>query len=269
MNYKTTFKSGIKGEFLKHKEKPFNPQDPTLFQAAVAQGYDDAKRTFTNIGEVWKANPQFREEFFKAIAEKIQEIFIKSPAKGFDDWHKETCDLFLNMLLQKGYENATYGQAQKVINLAFKYLYCLDGAETYGEVFDLCHMPLDGFTLEWFYRQCKYGNPEKKIVKGKMDKWSALAGYGDERQDVYQTTDKKEHYTYFFYQKQIREWLAKGQTPLQTEFEIWSEIQKHRAAEAFLFSLIGPITKAEKDKILKRSLKEKLDEIEKHLSNWR
>ena len=32
--------------------------------------------------------------------------------------------------------NARYGQAQKVVNMAFKYLYCCDGAEVYKSKFE-------------------------------------------------------------------------------------------------------------------------------------
>ena len=52
--------------------------------------------------------------------------------------------------------DARYGQAQKVINMAFKYLYCCEGAEKYNSKFADCHMPLDQFTLAWFFME---GNP--------------------------------------------------------------------------------------------------------------
>jgi hypothetical protein len=41
--------------------------------------------------------------------------------------------------------------AQKIVNMAFKYLYCFDDANIYYKKFADCHMPLDRFTLKWFY----------------------------------------------------------------------------------------------------------------------
>jgi hypothetical protein len=41
--------------------------------------------------------------------------------------------------------------AQKIVNMAFKYLYCFDDANIYYNKFADCHMPLDRFTLKWFY----------------------------------------------------------------------------------------------------------------------
>lgn len=42
----------------------------------------------------------------------------------------------------------TFGHAQKIVNMAFKYLYCCHGAEKYEDtVFSHCHMPLDRNTI--------------------------------------------------------------------------------------------------------------------------
>ena len=161
--YKDSFKKQIKGPFASYVKEnetaPLDKKNINIFTAAVAQGYDDAKRTFTGIGDIWESfstednTPtnelpnQNRDAFFEIIARKIQSLFT-NPWENFDEWHYETCNLFINTLKKKNYE-ATYGQAQKVINMAFKYLYCLYGADSkeYCTVFDKCHMPLDSFTL--------------------------------------------------------------------------------------------------------------------------
>ena len=69
--------------------------------------------------------------------------------KEFDDWHEKICEDFLKRFRLK---DNKYGKAQKVINMTFKYIYCLEGAKEREDYFRFCHMPLDSITLEWFYR---------------------------------------------------------------------------------------------------------------------
>ena len=66
-----------------------------------------------------------------------------------------------------------------MINMTFKYIYCLEGAKEREDYFRFCHMPLDSITLEWFYRLKEKGvkitidNKEEKICR-KYPSWSNL-----------------------------------------------------------------------------------------------
>ena len=89
----------------------------------------------------------------------------------FDDWHNDTCNKILKDLNKASNKKATYGMAQKIVNMAFKYLYCFDDANIYYNRFADCHMPLDSFTLKWFY---------SKVVKksgNKTTTWSNLKDF--------------------------------------------------------------------------------------------
>lgn len=153
----------------------------------------------------------------------------------FDEWHNKTCELFLNILdgtgefekYTKAYTGLAYGKAQKIVNMMFKHLYCLAGADAYEDHFKHCHMVLDNFTLEWFKR---------KMGKKRIDSWSNLV-YKDSSTD---------HNDYMFYQENVRTYFQKtdssnseykGLSPFQAEFYIWPEIQLHLAAESFIFEL--------------------------------
>lgn len=74
----------------------------------------------------------------------------------------------------------TGGQAQKVVNMAFKYLYCSplgDSGSAYQDYFNYCHIPLDSFTLAGLKRveALKVKDPEQKELKKALDKsWSKL-----------------------------------------------------------------------------------------------
>lgn len=141
----------------------------------------------------------------------------------FDHWHNKTCEQFLEILdgakaytnYTKAYTGLAYGKAQKIVNMMFKHLYCIDGADRYDDYFKHCHMVLDNFTLEWFKRTLG----EKRI-----DSWSNLI-YKDPSVD---------HNDYMFYQAKIRQYFLPtnsqkhtyaGLTPFQAEFYIWPEIQ--------------------------------------------
>lgn len=146
---KDTFVNGIiKGPFLKRRKNgttQFDKSDNQLFKDAVYQGYLDDCRTFVGI----KGD---KHKVFGVLAKEIQKYFTASTAElsqnFFDDWHKRFCDYFINQLEKKCDYHATYGQAQKVVNMAFKYLFCCDGINEH--YFDFCHMPLDSITLKWY-----------------------------------------------------------------------------------------------------------------------
>lgn len=170
--------------------------------------------------------------------------------KAFDKFHALACETVMDFLKAQHYEpeHITYGKAQKVVNMTFKHIYCLDGAYLKEDWFIPCHIALDSFTLEWFCRNIQ------GITKGCVDSWSALQNVaetipnlpkGYAGMSMYSKTVKKEgkqpeilkFYTYSQIVSLIRSYFAgehpfKGLCPLQAEFYIWPEIQLHLAAEA-------------------------------------
>ena len=89
------------------------------------------------------------------LREKLADRFCKyfkdpapSTESDFDKIHSDFCDFFLTEL-NKIFASTPqeFGKAQKVINMAFKYLYCFDDATSYLPHFTYCHMPIDSYTL--------------------------------------------------------------------------------------------------------------------------
>lgn len=90
----------------------------------------------------------------KLLAPTIYKYFNK-PGKvannqsNFDEFHHEICQRFLDKLNKirnmVGLQSATYGNAQKMINILFKYLACFDDYPKYADLFSYCHMPIDGY----------------------------------------------------------------------------------------------------------------------------
>ena len=158
------FRDGLKTDFFRKNKFDCNNLD--AFQEAVKAGYGDAKRTFTGIGKLW--SDAQRNEFFKALAGELQKQFTSEPEAT---WHEDLCSYFCTELSKLGYKTVTYGQAQKVINMALKYLFCMEDAEQY-DLFKQCHMPLDSFTLSWYHKAAKKAGKKPPITR--EHKWSRL-----------------------------------------------------------------------------------------------
>ena len=121
----------------------------------------------------------------------------------------------------------TFGQAQKIVNMAFKYLFCLAKDEKIRQKFDVCHMPLDGIMLEWIFRNCKNVDGTVLLKKHK-GAWSKMNKGSDEEQ-----IDNEVYYTYEFYRKILL--YSFPDTPLlQLDFENWREMSLVMAVEAYL-----------------------------------
>ena len=198
--YVKSFINSIKKAPLSQKEnRNFSQQD--IYKNAVYQGYLDASRTFTRISEIGTDN---RDKVFEEVAEKISEFFKNeedASEEVFDEKHKCFCDCLINKFKEKQY-TITYGKAQKIVNMAFKYLYCCEGAKNKEKLFKFCHMTLDTYTLNWVKK-----NTSIKRTK----EWSKL--------------DKEE---YLDIQKAIRKTInengnLKKYTVLQNEFIIWPD----------------------------------------------
>lgn len=118
---------------------------------AVKLAYRDAQRTMKGIGK----NDNKKTETLSNITDEIKKYFDNEPApkgeKAFDNFHNSFCNIWCDAF--KGSNLGTYGKAQKIVNMTFKYLYCCDDFRTTKEEhFAYCHMPLDSYTLEWFKR---------------------------------------------------------------------------------------------------------------------
>ena len=239
-----TINRGPLKEYFPKKKEDIDWDKDKIYVEALYQGYLDACRTFEWSEKVKKDYPNEKEkrgyiegEFKLGIACKIREYLNNSKACSFDVFHGELCENLKECFREKE-TNITYGQAQKIINMAFKYLYCL--YYKYGELkeeqFADCHMPLDSFSLEWFKRWIsanakEYWKEEGNFKKGSVGSWSSM--------EVSNYKDKEGiKYGYKVYLKYIRKYCEDYNkekiTPLELDFIVWPQIQKIMAAEAFI-----------------------------------
>ncbi|MBQ3544835.1 MAG: hypothetical protein IJA34_07620 [Lachnospiraceae bacterium] len=217
--YVEEFKNVIKkGEFKENLKGELNNNTTlSVYYNAIYSGYLDACRTFTNN--------KLEKNADKRITKLSEEImsYLNNKDKQFE------LEKYCKILIDD--QKMTFGQAQKIVNMAFKYLYCLINfdneidKEYYLNKFKPCHMPLDRIMLEWLRRNSE--SVEKKSVGA----WSKIT---DGAEDV----DKDGKYTYGFYQKVIKTISEKeNRTPLELDFLNWKEMSLILAAEDFLKSI--------------------------------
>ena len=89
------------------------------------------------------------------LAVRIYEYFSKPlpiTKNDFDMFHNEVTKWFLDELnkIRKfaGLSNAKYGNAQKMINVLFKYLACFEDYPKYLLFFNYCHIPIDSYMMK-------------------------------------------------------------------------------------------------------------------------
>ena len=175
-----------------------NSKHGDIYACAVYQAYLDMCRTVSGAGKGkrQKAVAQTLDN----LAESLQAYFASKPktsADAFDGWYSSVASA-------RFYAGLTFGQIQKLLNMAFKYLYCCkDVRETKPDHFACCHMALDGYTLAWYKRECA------SDYDGEA--WSAI-------DDVRK---------YYRIQNDIRTKLE-GENVLLAEFDIWTD-EKARA----------------------------------------
>jgi hypothetical protein len=103
------------------------------------------------------------------IGNRIFKYFNSEPNTAnnqvnFDVFHKSLCKKFLNDInrirASVGYADMSYGQAQKLINLSFKYISCFSDYLLFADLFEYCHIIIDNKVLN------NLGQPSLSIIFG-------------------------------------------------------------------------------------------------------
>lgn len=196
----------IKNMIFRVGNKFLSVKKPDDVLYAVKNGYKAMQpRTFDKIKDDAQIIEAQKEKMLKDLAQVFADYFT-SPPVNFDDWHKDTCEKFLDdlnsLLKQSGYKSVAYGKAQKIVNVTFKNLYLFDDADQYSKLFEDCHFILDSANMEWYNTQV--------ASVSVTTAWSNL-----------------DYPTYNQIQKEIKTYLSKQAqypiNPFEAEFSIWSD----------------------------------------------
>lgn len=202
---------------------------------AVKKAYIDmSPRTFKNENEDEKQalDSEKKKELFEELANKIAD-YMKDGTNDFDAWHNKLCERFIVQFGEilneagKNPKDATYGKAQKIVNMTFKYLYCYDDADKYYDRFVPCHMALDSYILSWFfdwyskeYNKGKKRNEKiTKSGKNSLPKWSHLKYEKDKTDIVPQYKEIQDAISQYL--KKENNDVPSGTPPIEAEFVVW------------------------------------------------
>ena len=126
---------------VKFAEKEFRGKEKRTKDAAIELAYADMSRRQRGH------TPAMKEECIKYL----EGVFEKSSEMdNFNKWHKDQCDALIRIWNHHKDGFGTIGKAQKVLNMAFKYLSCI--TTDYDHLLPCCHMTLDSYTLDWYKR---------------------------------------------------------------------------------------------------------------------
>ena len=154
-----------------------------IFDMAVDRAYRDVQRTVR-----WGNNNKKREKMKSSSKEMVKnevlEILNKKDVtkEDFDSWHEKACKGLVKILRDHGFE-FYIGQAQKWINMTFKYLYIIDSSIV-ENLLPLLHIPIDNYIIEALKNEegfiefdtcwSKFDDYEKY---SQFQKWFASLGY--------------------------------------------------------------------------------------------
>ena len=226
-----------------------------VYTAAVHLGYLDMCRTCHGIGA--KVSDAQRKASFKTLGEEIKGLLSDSSIdsqKAFDAKHKVLCNKYMDLLKKYGYA-IKYGQAQKVVNMALKYLFCCEDADL--DIFQYCHMPLDGLILNWCKKEFKIS------VNSDKDAWSKLSKekYTDITKAIFCKLKSSSDVKYSI----GGEKTILPKIPLEAELVIWREEARKKTTKELLKQL-GKSCKDDyfKDNLTtkgRKSIRENLEQI--------
>ena len=162
---------------------------------AISRAYRDFCRAAPGIGK----HEDAKDESTNAIKEAINSLCKKDgqiTQKEFNHWHESLCDKLCERFKKSDYK-FHIGQAQKWINMTFKYLYVYGEslAPGYEYLFKYCHVPIDNVIL----------NRTKKFeLRNFKCAWSKIPDYD----------------TYLSFQEGFRKHFQDS-PPLAVEFWLW------------------------------------------------
>ncbi len=179
---------GVNGDYLK---------------CCIDRAYLDFSRTlhgFAGLSE----NAAVREQAGSGLHELFAGVQSSDQAMignqvEFDHWHQTVCSRLAQVYARHGYQNFYVGQAQKWINMTFKYIFTLGEKRIlgFGGLYPFCHAPLDNIFVELLV--------QKHDFQRLSCAWSRLNAYQE----------------YLDYQNQIRQYFAPA-PPLDVEFHLWA-----------------------------------------------
>lgn len=228
MDAKNVYESYVKAFYKQYKTDFDGADAETAVDVAVDLAYRDAQRTMNKIDN--KMRDSAKENVSNAIKAYLKQDSTRINEQFFDEEHKKICNAWCNAFKEKDgtlNKHGNYGKAQKIVNMAFKYLYCYysdksdkNEIESKKEYFEHCHFTLDSFTLKWL-NGC--GVQNKPSFLNSNLTWSS--GFIPEKVKEGDYSCKNYEDIQRYARTSVKKVFQKeGWTALQAEFFIWDNV---------------------------------------------
>lgn len=208
-------KTEFNEEFEKYRENNSSVDElRTAIAFSINCAYGTAKRTFKGV----QKSDEVIKEFKNSVIGYFNSGSFPQTQEEFNTKHEELCKDWTNILRENGNtgDNLSYGKAQKVVNMMFKYMYCcrhLNKISIPEEAFKYCHMTLDSYTLKWISDVWEEEVGKKaKIIKSDTT-WSKLDD--DKYKEIVKLIEDK------IKNPKTSEYDFTGYKKIESEFFIW------------------------------------------------
>lgn len=181
--------------------------------SAFNLAYRDVQRTLRGFGKYSekKLIKNKCKVFLKDCYTKLITKIISM--RAFDEWHENLCN-GLKAIFDSAY-HLTYGQAQKLVNMFFKYMYLLD--DRVNAILPYLHIPIDNIILDGVINKSSYFSLQKTAHL--CQPWSRLDNY-----EIYSDFQKE--------WRHISRGTSYGNSLLY-EFYLWNKWHANEATKQF------------------------------------
>lgn len=151
--FKATW-SSVGGEYVPFCDK-YDNLDDVYFNAGMEAYRAAMKRAIRFYGLDQRVRNQLRRESCTYLAGRFRILFEISNLNqaSYDEWAKETTEHIREIYRNNNVNDYTIGNAQKIINVALKFVMSSNLVNYRSDVFKYCHFPVDGRIQQTIKRQ--------------------------------------------------------------------------------------------------------------------
>ncbi len=224
------------------KIQPTDSKD-TILRAICEKAYADATvegafNTMLTTDSLKVKASESKEAALKKLVTSLSSFADNT--EDYDSWHNNFCkdikDSYKGEINDDIKDRFSYGNAQKLVNMAMKYLYLLSEIEMFFEDADAkklfeavkdhseeLHIPIDSFIIDAIWRDTQVDLPLQDNTSAQRKKEYKTPS------DYVQGWSTWKEETYISVQKALLDYIkAQGKHPLEWESEMWIKEAKNR-----------------------------------------
>lgn len=188
-----------------------------------------------------------RKEILDQVKKSVKDLLYKEIIKytekkgeSFNKWHSDTCKKIIEVYNKDFSDEFTYGNAQKMVNMALKYLYLLSGIANYGKINDklqnilnavkadskYLHVPIDSYIIDEIWRESDENQRNTLPIKDPKHTNTSNNKY-KRPSDYIEAWSQWSEDTYYKIRTLI-DTILKDEAPLEWESKAWIKSAKQR-----------------------------------------